>query len=259
MKTVDELGALVKSKYSQYGNMDDAEVGRLIRAKYPNKYVEYSLDPDPMFDQIGEILQKYHPDRGVFTSFWQRRKSAGRGRLLTVLNDEIHLAVEAIKLQGEATLVKVRHELEVVLSRNHAIVTELATRQGMTVETYQQALLMQLEIDKKIALRDHKSDLRMKEAERLADIEVSKHQRMRVLEAEMKEREAALDRMMHEYKTTHNLRMYQRLQSELSKTMKVYYEMKDNATTPYDKAEVKRLKNEMNTYSRKIKELGELL
>ena len=115
MKTVKDLGRLIKKKYpGSYDDLSDEDVGRLVKAQYPGDYNDFeeigltafdsSSDSDELtyltsnlpstrFDPKTEeslkpLLKYYNPSRGVFTAWWQRRKSEGRTSLAKQISEE---------------------------------------------------------------------------------------------------------------------------------------------------------------------------
>ena len=57
MPTIEELGRLTKAKYPEYADMKDADVGRRVKAKFPNDYADFTGN-DPGFLQQAALAQQ---------------------------------------------------------------------------------------------------------------------------------------------------------------------------------------------------------
>jgi hypothetical protein len=114
MRTIEDIGRETKDKHrGKYDHLSDAEVGRRMFAKYPERYpdVNQSLervsssvpsvkDLTQGFDlpevpvnyytekDIQILVNHYSPNHGRLSAWWQRGKAESRSRLLSVLNDE---------------------------------------------------------------------------------------------------------------------------------------------------------------------------
>jgi hypothetical protein len=161
MKTVTDLGRLIKRKYPRiYDKLSDEEVGRLVKKRYP-EYSDY-LDTD-----IQAVIDYYSPERGKLTSWWQRGKAEGRGKLLEALNLEQRLVIEQGAILESSVLSgeKAASDHQVFLAKNHHTLLELkhlqvliqeAAAQGFSLDTDQ-------EIKKHKALTDIDIENRWKE------------------------------------------------------------------------------------------------
>jgi len=131
------------------------------------KEIETKLASDQeiirMQEQIDTLNATYHPQRGAITSRYRGHQSFRRGELLLNTNFELTQLVEAMRLRVEASTLQERleihHQLENVLNKNLTAVAQLASQKGMTPEVYSQFLLMQLEIDKTLAIEKGKWDI----------------------------------------------------------------------------------------------------
>jgi len=189
MKDVSELGRIVKDlNPGRYNDIPDDELGRIWKAQYPGQYDDFvevlpmryepsqpSYHLDYLVAELDELSGIYRNDRGRLSSWWQRGKAGSRAKLLTALNAEMVGIIDVIHRRAEAHGLEWRHkvgmEMELLLHRNQAAILEIATAQGMDVSTYQQKILMQLEVDKEILLMHEQSHIRMTEREREAELE----------------------------------------------------------------------------------------
>jgi len=161
MKTLSDLGALVKREHPEYNDLTNEQVGRLVRDKYPDKYGEF-LDVET-FDKVRTLEKYYNPNRGRLTSWWQRGKAEGRTKLLEVLTQEERLVLEQAAIMEQQVQARVRSNLEFeqFLATHHVTLLQLrgkaqqiedALDAGMAVETHQEVIrqkaLNELEVDK---------------------------------------------------------------------------------------------------------------
>jgi hypothetical protein len=215
---------------------------------------------------IGHLQNIYDPNRGQFSSTWQRWKAEARAKLLTALIQETDLLIAlwsraAVAIQAEfhtQTLLE-RLEREEELAKethnNQIAVLKEATRLKMDVATYQQVIMQQSEIDKEILLEQERSRLRIIEASHQNSLEINKHERFKEIDVEHEEKIANLKKMMLEFKEFLPVKRYEKLQKKLKKVIKGYHTLKTDADTPQKKAELKRLKGQVKAFQMSLKEL----
>jgi len=83
MATIIDLGRQVKNKYPQYKDMSDEEVGRRVRAKYPDAYGDFE-DIKPT-NQVSSQKSLYQQNRGIAqkTAGFMGVEKAGQGLATT--------------------------------------------------------------------------------------------------------------------------------------------------------------------------------
>lgn len=119
MKTIADLGKLVKRKYPEYDDLSDEEVGRLIKKKYPDQYADYA---DPTVQAVNSLREK-HKLRSNKVFDWVRTKN--REQNVQVLVRTTEQAAQLIELQRkEIEAAAIAHEIE-ELPTNHRRMDEL--------------------------------------------------------------------------------------------------------------------------------------
>lgn len=151
MKSIKDLGALVKRKYpGKYDDLADEKIGVLIKKKYPDSYLDFF--DDDTFNKVTDLMKFYDPNKGRLSSWWQRGKSESRARLLTVLNEEQRLVIEQGAILQDAVLEGKRkmvdfemflanHQFALFQMKANAQLIEDALAQGYTSENWQQVKL----------------------------------------------------------------------------------------------------------------------
>lgn len=209
MKTISDLGRETKQKHQgKYDHLSDTEVGRRMKNKNPSKYAEYediaiSTEETNHFDylvsELDQLSGVYRSDRGRITSWWQRGKAESRTKLLAALNGEMEQIIQAINLRaaahGRAWFHKAEMEMAKLLHNNQKAILEIATVLGMTAETYQRKLLMQMEVDKETLLMQEQSRIRLEEARELAKIEAEKQHFIKLSGADVDSKMIMLDKI----------------------------------------------------------------
>jgi hypothetical protein len=151
MKTVVDLGALVKRKYPEYEDMTDLEVGQKVKALHPADYSDFQ----DLTQKSLALLKHYDPKLGRFKAWWRALKSGTRGNLQAKLTAELRSIIEQGVALEDAALgsQRKRAELEnLIVSYEHQLyqlriyenLLDQAAQKGMTVETYQETHLNQL-------------------------------------------------------------------------------------------------------------------
>lgn len=224
MKTISELGRKLKEKYpGAYDDLTDEEVGRRLQAKFPGAYDDFVEVDYAVNSNVQELVDYYNPERGRLTSWWQRGKAEGRGKLLEALNTEQRLVIEqgaileASVLEGKKTA----SDHQVFIARNYNTLLELqhqesliqqASEQGYSVDTDQEIkkhkALAEIDIEKRwkeivqdlnasdlVAMGDHQ--LLQKERQYLAEEVRAKHQLLNGDESQAVKDEIALDMDQH--------------------------------------------------------------
>jgi hypothetical protein len=186
MKTIKELGALVKKKHPEYLDLSDEEVGRRIKQRYPDDYADF-VDPA----SIAGLLQYYDPGIGRLKSWWRGYKSEGRGKMLSFITEELRSILEQGAMLEDAAIASKQKQVEFqsFVAHNQFFLYELqqkanlldqAAKRGMTVETLQQVQIARVESDLRIGERQIETDEQIKLERELANIRLN----------EFKEREA---------------------------------------------------------------------
>lgn len=201
MPTLSELGQKLKAKHpGKYDHLSDEEVGRRLKAKHPGKYDEYedvtlvTNQPDsiaPFPDEfpytqqaIEQIKAHYTPQRGRFTSWWERGKAEGRNKLLEVLNaEQVAVIKNAAILEQQAMASRERFaQYQTFLTQNAALIHQLkaneklierALSKGFTLETNQEVLketeLSRIRVEEHAKIKEVDLDARWKEIQQDSD------------------------------------------------------------------------------------------
>jgi hypothetical protein len=199
-----ELGRRLKAEhYPEYEDLTDEEVGRAYAIENDHvvlddepttalNRIESSLPayPTPQFPALTEetvslVRDYYRPNRGVFTSWWQRRKSEGRNRLLEQLNAEQLKVIELGRILEQEVMAKRRSEVEfeIFVRQNalqlHAMMVQAqlmdnALHEGMDLPHHQDWILEGKKVDIRLKEERGKSDIEVEKHERLSNIDVRK-------------------------------------------------------------------------------------
>jgi hypothetical protein len=146
MKTIKDLGILVKTKYpGQYDHLTDEKVGALVKKKYPDAYSNFF--EIETFNKITDLMQFYKPDQGRFKNWWNRGKSESRANLVKVVTEEQRALIEQGAVLQEAALMdkKKMAEFEMFLATHYLALHEIrakaklidaALEEGYSIEDY---------------------------------------------------------------------------------------------------------------------------
>jgi hypothetical protein len=152
MKTVKDLGALVKREHPKYRGLPDEEAGRMVKQQYPHQYKDF-LD---VSKKVGDLLAHYDPNRGWLSSWSRALKSKQRGELQQFLTNELRSVIEQGAMLEDAALSsetkKVEFQTFIVDNEYHlfelqqnARLLEQATNEGLTVAGLEQKNLHKAE------------------------------------------------------------------------------------------------------------------
>lgn len=168
MKRITQLGLIAKKKYpGTYDHLSDEEVGLRLKKKHPeyNEFVD-----DQTFNNVTQLLQYYHPNKGRLASWWHRGNSDARSRLIQTLSTEQALVLNQGALIADAVmsgqkkmldfeLFLAQHQLVLFQMKANAHLIEQALEEGYTVENYQQVKLARESAQLKHQKREHKAYL----------------------------------------------------------------------------------------------------
>lgn len=201
MPTIADLGRMFKHKYpGAYDDMTDAEVGRMFKAAHRpayDDYVEEGLEvrqsPAPVSKPSAQLMnpveamsatsvnyqrppteatlqrlwEHYNPNKGQFTSWWQRIRSASRGELLGKVNEE---QLEVIRM-GAILSEEVRKgqksevEFKMFLARNAEALNELIHNNHLRALAMNEGLPVQESIQQRVADRESQRRINEKREE----------------------------------------------------------------------------------------------
>lgn len=189
MKTIKQLGALVKRQNPEYADMTDEQVGIAVKRKHPEDYADF-VDESTLA-KVGELMDFYNPSIGRLTSWWRQGKAESRVALLRVISEEQQLVIQQGALlaeqvhQGKVRAVQfeeflARHQMALFQMMAQASLIEKALAEGYTVENHQRVKLEDHshELGKDIKQLDHEfstddkkldAKLRIKEADNTTD------------------------------------------------------------------------------------------
>lgn len=188
MKTVEDLGKKIKAEHpGVYDDMSDVELGRKVKAAYP-EYSDYQdlaltpTTPDPLAplpdglpyteQAIEAIKAHYHPSRGRFTSWWQRGKAEGRNKLLEALNEEqLRVIQHGAILEQEA--IKSRQGFvtyQTFLVQNAALIHGLRAMEHLINQALERGFTV--ETDQEVRKQTEFSRIKVEEHQRLKDLDL---------------------------------------------------------------------------------------
>jgi hypothetical protein len=202
MPTVSDLGRKIKLQYpGEYDDLSDAEVGRKVKAKYPeySDYEDESLQvrPDTISwptvtdalqtrasrpsveyytdENIQRVVDYYDPNRGRFSSWWQRGKAESRNRLLSVLNEEQLLIIQQGALLEESYRNKQKTEIDfkLWLAQNASVLHQLLVNETLINNALEKG--MTLDGHQRVIEAGELSRIRTEEEHRLAQVRLFEH------------------------------------------------------------------------------------
>jgi hypothetical protein len=270
MRTIEDIGREIKAKHpGKYDHLSDAEVGRRMFDKYPERYpdvseslerfspqalipsvkaltkgfelpehgVSYAIDRD-----IQIIVDHYHPNHGRLSAWWQRGKAESRSRLLSVLNDEQLQVIEQGAILEDAIIRKKKKladyqmwviqnavTLRQIFVNEHLI--DNALREGLTVEAHQPIVVRRL----------------------TDDLEITKHERLVQIELERRWKEIVQDLDAADLLEISELQLLDKMRERLVTLERERYQISKGQ----DPKPVK--KRILARYSKDIKFLGDLI
>lgn len=146
MKTIKQLGALVKRQYPDYADMSDEQVGQLVKRKHPEDYADYF--DEATIATISELKDYYNPQNGVLRNWWRRRKAESGIRLTEQLTQLQRQVIEQAGVMAEAVYngkVKAvqfeeflaQHQQTLLEIKVRGYLTQQAAAEGLTLENHQ--------------------------------------------------------------------------------------------------------------------------
>jgi len=265
MKTVEELGRLVKEKYpGKYDDMSDAEVGRAVKARYP-QYSDYSDSEEKMANKLVEsvlpssltvqqpsdleswrnppkdktesnvesLTAYYDPNKGRLSSWWRRGKAESRVKLLSVLNEEQYLVIQQGAMLEEAVRngKKSKSDYERYLAQNAFVIGELKAKATLIVRALQQGYTV--ETDQHLKVVKGESQVRVSEEEARSGIKVKEHQQLQAVDLKVRWEEIQQDLKMADEADTAEQTIIKNLRGELADAKRERFNLK-NSDEPED-------------------------
>ncbi|CAN5361215.1 hypothetical protein BH10ACI1_BH10ACI1_02730 [soil metagenome] len=207
MKTIKDLGKLIKEKYPEYGDMPDEEVGRLMKDRFPDAYNDFedtglSVSSNQLqvnisnaidrtaHEHVDFLRNKLKPNNGWFSSWLQTTRSQRNIRLLDVLAaNEIAIIQHGAILERAARLQQQeRLEYEIYIKEHESTLMALearrflfikATEMGLSVEDYSEhrkaELAVDLEIRKYMATEGMEKLAAIHKEKELSNIRINEH------------------------------------------------------------------------------------
>lgn len=200
MKTVKQLGALVKKDHPEYLDLADEEAGRAVKLQYPGQYDDF-VD---ISDKALSVLTHYDPKIGRLRSWWRALKSEGRNKLQAQLTPELLSIIgQGVTLEDAALNSKRKQaEFEAFLIQNQYLLFELqqkanlleqATVRGMTVPDWSEHNKLELKAERISRRDEEKIRLRIQEEEAISRIRLAEEQQRRTIDLEVRRMEYQQD------------------------------------------------------------------
>jgi hypothetical protein len=179
MKTIKELGQLIKKKYpGQYSDLTDEEVGRRIKKKYAPSYDDYQDAPDPrqqlVINQAKQLQEFFDPDSGRLRSWLKTWKLQGHQQTLSFITPSMVAVIEQGAMLEDAAVNSDKKYVEFLswIVHNSFVLYELkqkahlleqATRQGLSVAGLETKRLAQNESRLRVRESQNASSLKIQE------------------------------------------------------------------------------------------------
>lgn len=164
MKTIKDLGALVKKKYKGYSHLSDREAGKLVKSQYPNAYSDF-LDENeidnPYLKQIEQLVEYYNPNQGRLSSWLQRGDAESEVKLLNVLSER-QLAVLKLAAEYEQSVMQGKkhpYEFQSFVALHYLELGEIKVKEQLILRALREGYTLdnwQIEVAKR---DEHKRDM----------------------------------------------------------------------------------------------------
>lgn len=223
MKTIKDLGIKAKAKHPKYRHLSDLEAGKQVKREFPGCYDEFQdtdmviqtdkgiAKADSAFDKslseltggmndlsieprteenLQVLLDYYKPTRGVFTSWWQRRKSEGREKLVSQVSNEYLEVIRQGQLLEQAVREGRKTEIEfrMYVAQNALALTAIKANNYLIVEAQKAGLTM--ENHQQIKLESGLSNIRVDEAQGMSHVKINEHAQITQIDLDRKISEA---------------------------------------------------------------------